>query len=47
MRKRQLLRMGFKVIEFRLEDLAKLRVYPQQLYQLLSTEIAKTVQSKS
>jgi hypothetical protein len=44
MRNRQLSRMGFKVMEFRLEDLAKLRVHPQQLHQILAKEYAKVTQ---
>ena len=47
MRKRHLAKMGFKIMEFRMDELAKLRVYPQQLHNLLSNEYAKIVQSKN
>ena len=47
MRRRHLTRMGFKVMELRMEELAKLRVYPQQLHQALEREYLKVVQSKT
>lgn len=45
MRKRQLIRMGFKVMEFKLEQLTKLRVHPQTLHQVLSKEYLRVIQS--
>jgi hypothetical protein len=40
-----LCRMGFKVMEFKLEQLTKLRVHPQTLHQLLSKEYLRVIQS--
>lgn len=46
MRKRQLVRMGFKVMEFRVDALSKLKVNPRQLHEVLSQAYAKVMNEK-